>query len=1125
VPRNEAESMTPRKTIRELLSVIRGRRVVIAWMHSLLVFVTLAGVIGLVLPTIEALFRLSSGERWTLLVVGACVTALFLYLFSRSRWRSTGDLASIAADAEATFPEFRERLAAAREFEEDRFRGSPEIARAVVDEAAEILESADARPLADSGVLRRPVMIAAGVLMVMISAHTVFPSSLGPAVRRLMAPGREFMPDPGLSFTVHPGDTRVARGDTLRVHVQLSGRLPRTVNVRSRDQGVVAWRGDDITVMPVAGRGDSAVAVWEWPQLRADAEYEVVATVPNAPPVRSKVYHVEVVERPRVANLVVRLNPPAYSGLKTDTLADNSGTFSSLSGTIAHIDLTLNKPVMRGTIRFSTGDSITLSVSDRFAVASWKVMRSLSYHVELIDEYGYRNPDPITYGVTAIRDEKPTVRIVHPGRESDIDRTMLVPLRIEAMDDYGFSRMALSYRLPSGKTGTKTLPLVRIGRGQAVSNSIWDVGDLDMLPEDRLVFRAVVWDNDRITGPKKSMSEEHVLRFPSAVEIFEDAEKEQEKQVASLRDIARKSVDMQKRLDALQRELLRHRDLSWESRKEVARIVDQQKKMNREITRTAEKLKKVIETLKKHDVFSPETLTKISEIQKLMSETITPELKKALDDLRKNAAKMTDYRRVNQAMKNIMKHRKEFERRLDRVLNLLKEARIAQKLDAATRRMKELARMQEDAARQMKTAEPRSVESRERTLAKQVDEARKKLAEMAREMKDIPLSPADSLSDLAKSLTEKRISRQLRELSAKLSRGEKSPGMQKQANQVARDLRDAAQKMQRIAESRRQQSREDMADRLTRAATNLLRLSFMQERLMDRTRGQRQRDSLTVYGSYQIDLRQGAARVSKRITEAARKSVLISPLAIVAVNEAIKGMDKATTALGNGQSRPAKSAQGGAMGQLNVAVAELWKSRKKVEKSRYGTGLEKLMDQLSDISKRQESLNKGTEQMSGEGGTPSPEALAQMAAEQQALAQMMNQLGQQLAQYRQIMGRMDNLEGEMKRAAEDIARGVFGERLKDRQRRIYKRLLDAQRSLRKGKKSEKRISETGRDLFARDPGSLPENLGERRAFLREALLEALRAGYPPEYRRWIRSYYERLLSPPQDEPRPSGPEQ
>jgi hypothetical protein len=81
----------------------------------------------------------------------------------------------------------------------------------------------------------------------------------------------------------------------------------------------------------------------------------------------------------------------------------------------------------------------------------------------------------------------------------------------------------------------------------------------------------------------------------------------------------------------------------------------------------------------------------------------------------------------------------------------------------------------------------------------------------------------------------------------------------------------------------------------------------------------------------------------------------------------------------------------------------------------------------------------------------------------------------------------------------------------ERQREILSRMLDATRSIRQRGFSEERQSEVGKDYRYAGPWALPEDLGQGTDPLREAMLRALKEGYPGEYRALIRGYFEGLV--------------
>ena len=1070
----------------------------------------------------EGIFTFSSGIRWGFWIAGCGTAALVAGIVFITRWRAVGTVFTVAEDVESRYPEFRERLAAGIQFEYKGISGSQSLAAAVADEARELLASVNLGPL----VNWRPVVRWSVALIIAFCAAVtpflVSPNTSREALAHLLAPSREFSTGPVVQISVLPGNTRIAKGDTLHVQVQITGSIPSHVQFVSRDVGRSNWIAETIAVE------DSSRVVWALPEVRFDTEYRVVAGVMNSGAfgvgrmdvlAESDVYRVQVVERPRVVTFSTIVNYPAYTGLGQDTLPENEGNLTALAGSSVRMELQLNKPVRAGWMHSSRGDSVRLTTSERSGSLTWPVRTDGDYHFELRDEYGYGNADPITYHVRVLRDERPAVRIVLPAREADLSQDMMVGLRVEALDDFGFSRMELHYALPGGRTGVNRLPLTTIARGQAISRSVWDVGDFDLLPEDRITYRVVVFDNDRITGPKRAESEEHTLRFPSAAEVFAEAEERQSRQIVDLTQMTERSRDIQERLDVIRREVLKTQNLSWDSRQEAQRLVEQQQQMNEQIQQLSQELQETVQNLTQHNVLSPETMNRLSQIQDLMSQIVTPELQQAMQRMQQVTQNVVDPERVQQAMQNVQNQREEFNQRLDRILNLLQEAQADQALDAMTRRMQELARIQQNVAEQMQDDATHNLANRERALSAQVNDAQNRLQAMADEMQQLPRSPSDSLNALSERMSSRRISERLRDVGEQLRNGAQPGQMQQEAQDIASDMQQMAEDMERLSQNRRNSRREDVVRKLDRAARNLLRLSMMQESLLGETGQQRDPDGLIALGGTQVDLQQGTAGVAGEVTDASRETVLISRDALAAVGQAINSMQEATSALERRRRGPAKAAQRAAMGSLNRAVAAMRQSRNQASESQSGSGLEQLLEQLANMAERQQQLNQQGEGMPQQGGMGASdmEALLQMAAEQRALGNMMGQLAGQLEGYRQIMGRLDDLQGEMEEAARDLMRGNLGPRLQDRQRRILRRLLDAQRSLQGGQVSRERISETAERYESVDPGRLPDDLGERQVLLREAMLEALRAGYPPEYRDWIRGYYERMMTSQSEE--------
>jgi hypothetical protein len=107
---------------------------------------------------------------------------------------------------------------------------------------------------------------------------------------------------------------------------------------------------------------------------------------------------------------------------------------------------------------------------------------------------------------------------------------------------------------------------------------------------------------------------------------------------------------------------------------------------------------------------------------------------------------------------------------------------------------------------------------------------------------------------------------------------------------------------------------------------------------------------------------------------------------------------------------------------------------------------------------------------------------------------------------------MEGVLDDMLRVERDLAELNVTRELVERQESILSHLLDAQRSIRQQGFKEERESESGKAFEIKERPRLPQDAGERNRLLREELMRALKQGYPAEYERMIRAYFDRLLN-------------
>jgi hypothetical protein len=215
--------------------------------------------------------------------------------------------------------------------------------------------------------------------------------------------------------------------------------------------------------------------------------------------------------------------------------------------------------------------------------------------------------------------------------------------------------------------------------------------------------------------------------------------------------------------------------------------------------------------------------------------------------------------------------------------------------------------------------------------------------------------------------------------------------------------------------------------------------------------------------------------------------------------------------LSDGVAAPvAASAEGRQLAEeLNELAGRLRASRKAMEGAESGTGMEEALEKLSRLSEAQAGLNRDAGGLMMLSGTCSP-----IPADMQAIATRQQRIAEQLRSMSEGSGaealpaRPEALAEE----AEEITRslretGIDRETL-ERQERLFRRLLDAGRTLERDPDPNRRESRTAAARESAVPPEPPAGAlaGPRYPYPDEAALRSV----SPATRRLILDYFDRL---------------
>lgn len=991
---------------------------------------------------------------------------------------------------------------------------------------AEDLQPVDPRTLPDKKPVRIMTRLAAVTAGVAALTLLVAGGPLLAAANRVLKPNQEFAPPAPFTLTVKPGSVQLVRGDSLVVEITASGQIPQSITLERLENDKTAGE-------PVTLRNDNGRFSYVYRGITASFTYWA-----HEGRVHSARYAVAVQDLPGVRYLSVRLTPPPYTGLQEQTLEENVGDIAAVVGTKVKLSLAATKPLKEARIEFvkpegagTEAETISamqaLTVDGSRGTAEFTVRSSSYYRLRLTDTEGLPDREAILYRISARPDESPLVRIVEPAHDLDIAANVKVAVVAEAVDDFGFSRMALRYYRTSAfesmeraadeaQYQRQALDMRMLEPGRAAGELLWDLTPLDLLPEDQVLFFVEVWDNDAVGGPKRVRSETRMLRFPSMSEIFEQQEQAAAAREISLADLLKESEDLRKKVEEAVEEHKSNPDLSWERKQEIEQLMRKQEAMNELLGQVTEALDKAQQQMQMRSMFSPEVMEKIAQIQELVKEVVTPEMRKALEQMAA-AMQQPSEDDVRRALENFKQTQEMFQQSVDQMLNMLKQLKMAQKLDELTRRLDELGRQQENLNEAMEKNTPENSgknSEQQQKLAEEMkkieDEARKLAAEMQKEN-----TPGQQeMQQLKQEMNAEQLSEQMQENSGSMSMCQ-NQSAQKQGRKIRRKMSEMANAMQNIKQQMQQDQMAETLEKLERTRDQLLDLSMRQESLWKSAEqlpaGSPQ---MAEAAAEQENLRQALSRVNEDLRALARETMFVTPQLLAGIFQAQQQMQSACNAAQERDPRTASHYRLQSLSALNTALKQTSQACSSCKSSSSKQNSNSSCNKAGQMAQQQRGISQQTQSMLGACQNPGSlsmgeqAAMQRLAGEQRGLAGAARELAQEAEASRQSLGRMEDVAREMEEVAKDLQDRNVTERTLQRQEHIESRLLDFQRATREREFSPRRQAASGLDVVRASPPPLPEKPGEDQ--LRQDLLRALDAKYTPDYEQLIRQYFDAL---------------
>jgi hypothetical protein len=817
-----------------------------------------------------------------------------------------------------------------------------------------------------------------------------------------------------------------------------------------------------------------------------------------------------------LGTLSVTAHYPAYLGMEAEPVPTGGDTLLLPAGTRLDTRGEATAPLLSAAWSAGARTAALQVRASRFT-GSFVPEASGEYRLALATAGGAPlTSDTVRLPIRLVADSAPRVDVPVPGADTLAPLSLLLPLVLDARDDHGVTSVAIESRRISrlGLVDSVRREAVEVPADtpdRAILTYTLDLTRRGLLPGDTVRYFAVAADNTprRQTG----RSREYVLRLPTMSEVRAAERLATEAVGSRLDSVAAASRELGRETDDLSRERPRTSEgpggkttesLPFQQAKRAEAVAQSQQ----ELMKQAESLKQSLEALRKSaeaaGLGDTAWQRQLSEIREQLDRALSPELRERLQELRQ-ALESLDAERTQEALQQLAEKQQEMRDALERSRELFRRAALEGDLSNLSREAGDLAQEQRDWNRQVETADTARSAQAETQLAERADSLAAALDHLSKTMGDS--GRQERLQDAGRRAHQ--AGREMQQAAGASEQGRRSEARQ-QGEQAEQSLAPMADQLQRERTSMQQGWRQEIVAALEQALAETSRLAERQLGVQQQLRSGA--DPGSSVRAEQGAIEEGVQRLLDEMRMASGKNALVSPGIGTALSAAQRQMQRTREAIASTvpNTRDGAEQAGGAVDALNAAAYQLVRARGDVSGSSSGSGLAEALERMAQLAKQQGGLGReGAGLLPMAGGGAMSEQLRQLGARQRALAEELKKLkgGGNLPGAGQLADEADDL-------AKRMEAGRIDRQIVARQERLFRRMLDAGRTLQGTEEDERkeRQSITATDDSVHLPPALRARLMGDDDRLHVPTWDELQQ-LSPEERRLVVDYFRRLSEP------------
>jgi hypothetical protein len=532
----------------------------------------------------------------------------------------------------------------------------------------------------------------------------------------------------------------------------------------------------------------------------------------------SEKYNLKLLPKPGITQFKTTITPPVYTGLQSQVL-NNIGDLQIPNGTkvewnFSGIDI--------DSMYLMVNDSVKIdaqNMNENF-IANLNFYKSTKYNVFIQNKI--TKPElALSYSIEVIPDLFPEISV-----DQIIDSLKLTRFYFKGNigDDYGFSNLNFHYNIDNSDSAI-SIPIIKTLNEQDFY-FVFDFKDLDN-NKGIVSYYFSVTDNDAINNYKTTTSNNFTFQFPNSEEILAKDKEQFEKLQANIDKSKELAKEIKQDLNNLQIKNMDTNVSDWEKSQMVNDIVSKQNKLEQLYEQIKQDNQNLNNYLNSFDEKNQAIQEKQKQIEQLLDEVFTDELKKLMEEFNKLAEEFNS-QKLNQLSENMNLTLEDLEKQLERNLQMLQKMKVEQKLQDIIDKIKKIANEEDKMAQEIE--ENKNFEETEKEVTKHQDQT----TELERNLKDAlelnkELKKPMNFDDFDEEF--KDVDKSFEESKSELNKKNKKKSGES-IKKTGEKMQNMAFGMQQMLDSNTKEENMENIENLKQILSNLIFLSFSQEKVL-----------------------------------------------------------------------------------------------------------------------------------------------------------------------------------------------------------------------------------------------------------------------------------------------------